>query len=1335
MSRRKRAQRRLFLEPLERREMLTATPYLTPLSLDVQAHYPINAGTPNGFAIADELVEGGQLVLINTNPPTISTSVLGSFGTGSTANTGRSEIAAFDPVTKRAFFTNSTDNQLGVLDVSNPAAPVAVAGVHPISLAAHGAGPNSVAVSGGIVAVAVEASPKTNPGSVVFFSTAGVFLKQVTVGALPDMLTFTPDGKKLLVANEGEPNSYGQVDSVDPVGSVSIIDLANGVANATVQTAGFTAFNGQEAALRAAGVRIFGPGSSAAQDFEPEYITVSADGTTAYVTLQENNSLATIDIATATVTSVESFGYKDHNSNFALRTSTFTNLPSIGSTAAGQSLTLGGFSGLTFTGVDPATGHWQFLTHTDRGPNGDATGVNRPFLLPSFAPRIVKFDYDPDSGQLTLLEQITLKRNETTTLTGLPNTAVAGGTASTPHHDEVAVDLKNVVQTRDLLGGDFEGIAVDADGTFWMVDEYRPAIYHFTPDGVLMKRFVPIGSAAAAGLPAGSLGEEKLPSILGNRRQNRGFEGVSTYNGKVYAIVQSPLRNPSSLSNSTLNGMKNVRLVEFDPVTETTRQFLYILDNADLATADNTRPDKIGDMASLGNGEFLMLERDDDAIDSDPASNIEKKVYRFSLTGATNVQGMDAAIDVGGGVFKTIDQMTAAELTAAGVTPLGKTLHVDLNAVGYNAVEKVEGLTVIDANTIAVINDNDFGVANIVIDNATGRFTLANGYTPEPAVLGIITANSHRLDASDRDTPGSSNVGLINIRNWPVLGMYQPDAIASYTVGGVTYLITANEGDSRNYTGFNEESRVKDATMVLDQAAFAAQGYSDVTNGTNGLRHDDNLGRLTVTNTLGNPDGDGDFDKLYAFGARSFSIWTTDGVQVFDSGDDFEQLTSVLFPANFNASNDNNNLDDRSDNKGPEPEAVAVGTVDGRTYAFIGLERIGGVMVYDVTVPHAPVFQQYLNNRNLTAATNTSASLDLGLEDVKFISASQSPTGVPLLMTANELSGTVSFFALNFAPRITALTSTAAANPALPNQTVTVSGTFTDVGPGTHAVTIDWGDGAVSAATVNEAAKTFTAARAYPASGRYAIQATLSDGQFTDGESTSALVTGVSQVGNTLLVIGTGGGDTVTIRPGSAAGTIQVTGYARGQSKVVNVTGLTSLDLVLAGGNDWLTIHPTVALNATIDAGDGHDTVLALGSGKQLVLGGAGNDNLMGGSGDGVFVGGAGIDTLIGGSGRNVLIGGADSDFLFGKSNEDLLIGGSTVFDNNRAALLALRDRWSKPDPFSSRVSALNAGIATPIGSLRLRRGITVLDDAATDLLLGGTQDDWLLTGAGDIGV
>jgi len=959
----------------------------------------------------------------------ITLSHLGSYASGQ-FDAGAAEIVAHDPETQQLFVVNAKTVGIDIISIANPAQPQKTGS---IDLTPYGAVANSVAIRNGIIAVAVEATIKTNPGKVVFFDRALNVLSAVTVGALPDMLTFTPNGRYVLVANEGEPNNDY---SVDPEGTVSIIDLSgrgsvNGGVKALnqskVRTVNFQKFNG--AALDPS-IRIFGLGqapatkATVAADLEPEYITVSHDSRTAWVTCQENNALAIIDIPSGTVSRLVGLGFKDHAA-FKASTTTYdldpAQMPSIGTTVGGQSLALGGFSGLAFEGIDETTGNYKFVAHTDRGPNAEPTGSLRPFLLPAFAPEVVRFELDRGTGALTLTQRIALQRSPGVPLTGLSNTAVLGGTANSAYNDEVPVDLLGNVLPLDPLGADLEGIVFMTDGTFWMCDEYRPALYHFDAAGVLIRRVVPVRTAAAADQPAGTFGEEHLPEVLAQRRQNRGFEGIALDGGKLYAFVQSPLRNPTSATNASLNANRTIRVVEFNPVDNKTRQFLYVMDNPDLGGTGNTRADKIGDAVSLGNGEFLVIERDDDKLPSDAPAAIEKKVYQFNLAGATALTPAQdtALIDVGGGVFKSVDQMTVAELVAAGIRPVEKVLYVDLNAAGYNTIEKVEGLAVIDPWTLAVVNDNDFGVAQITV-NPDGTFVRNADYLPEPTRLGIIDVRHNALDASDRDGPG--NTGKLNIRPWPVKGVYMPDGLDSYRVGGQTYLVTANEGDAREYitqvlnptTNKLENvnvlvEAVRVGSVTLDSARFPNQAV---------LKDSDNLGRLNITNTMGR-NAAGAYEQLYAFGTRSFSIWDQNGVQVFDSGDDLERIASQAFPAHFNASNSNNDFDNRSDDKGPEPEGVVVGRAFGRDYAFIGLERVGGVVVYDVSNPRAPFFVDYVNNRDFTQPVSLSstdsnpAAGDLGPEGILFIKAENSPTGQPLVVTGNEISGTTTVFELS----------------------------------------------------------------------------------------------------------------------------------------------------------------------------------------------------------------------------------------------------------------------------------------------------------------------------------
>jgi hypothetical protein len=485
---------------------------------------------------------------------------------------GGAAIVSFDPRTQRAFVVSAVAGSVDVLDLRNPSLP---AKVHTIEVGEElgGGSANSVDVHDGILAVAVEAAGKTDPGLVAFYSTYDYeLLGTAPVGALPDMLTFTPDGRKVLVANEGEPNSYLAPDSVDPEGSVSIVDISRGCHRARVRTAHFRRYNSKKPALLAAGVRIFGPNASVAQDLEPEYITVAGDR--AYVTLQENNALAVVDIDDARVLDIVPLGTKDHS------------------------------------------------------------------------------------------------------------------------------------------------------------------------------------------------------------RRGQG------------------------------------------------------------------------------------------------------------------------------------------------------------------------------------------------------------------------------LDASDREV--SSSLGAINIARWPVLGMYMPDTIASYRFWGQTFLVTANEGDARAYDGFAEEVRVGASACFLDPTAFPQAAA---------LKAASALGRLTVTSQSGDTDGDGDFDQIHVFGARSFSIWhAASGRLVYDSGDAIERITAKALLDNFNSDHEANNFDNRSDNKGPEPEGLALGEIGGRTYAFVGLERVGGIMVFDVTNPWKVSFETYVNNRDFAGDPELFTAGDLGPEGLHFVPARLSPTRRPLLIVGNEISGTTTVY-------------------------------------------------------------------------------------------------------------------------------------------------------------------------------------------------------------------------------------------------------------------------------------------------------------------------------------
>jgi hypothetical protein len=371
--------------------------------------------------------------------------------------------------------------------------------------------------------------------------------------------------------------------------------------------------------------------------------------------------------------------------------------------------------------------------------------------------------------------------------------------------------------------------------------------------------------------------------------------------------------------------------------------------------------------------------------------------------------------------------------------PVETITFTDFNVGGSRAGELDAGVRIVgpgatvaqdlEPEYITITGDNRTAFVTLQEANAVATVDLVDQTVEGIAALGTKDHDlaGNGLDASDQD-------GKVNIANWKVKGLYQPDAIASFAKDGETYYLTANEGDARDYTGFAEEVRVGAGSVVLDPTEFPNAAT---------LKQNANLGRLTITNTSPK-NGSGQYTELQVFGSRSFSVRKADGTLVADSGDELEQITAGLLPENFNASNDSNSFDNRSDNKGPEPEGIATGNIDGNQLAFIGLERIGGIAVYDVTDPADPQFLQYLNTRDFGLPV---AQTDAGPEGVSFVAPAKSPTGKPLVTVSHEISGSILFYGPidpDGAGELTLLHNNDGESSLL-GQSTTVSGTSLDV--------------------------------------------------------------------------------------------------------------------------------------------------------------------------------------------------------------------------------------------------------------------------------------------------
>lgn len=321
---------------------------------------------------------------------------------------------------------------------------------------------------------------------------------------------------------------------------------------------------------------------------------------------------------------------------------------------------------------------------------------------------------------------------------------------------------------------------------------------------------------------------------------------------------------------------------------------------------------------------------------------------------------------------------------------------------------------------ITVSADNSKAYVTLQENNAIAVLDLASNTIDRIIGLGF---KDHSLPGNEMDA-GDNDSG-VNLLSWPVMGVYMPDSITSMSYNGKTYLLTANEGDSREdfLNGVTDSpgctasgyffsgGKCRDEIRVKDMISRGLTLSTELQN----IDDDANLGRLKASYFSTRARNGATIDTVYAYGARSFSIWDADtGLPVFDSANAFELQTALKYGLDFNNAHDANDGDSRSDDKGPEPEAIAIGAINGRTYAFIGLERMGGIMVYDVSNPHAPEYVQYINDRdfNIIPSDLTDAG-DLGPEGFRFVSSQDSPNGKPLLIVGNEVSGTTSIYQVN----------------------------------------------------------------------------------------------------------------------------------------------------------------------------------------------------------------------------------------------------------------------------------------------------------------------------------
>lgn len=390
---------------------------------------------------------------------------------------------------------------------------------------------------------------------------------------------------------------------------------------------------------------------------------------------------------------------------------------------------------------------------------------------------------------------------------------------------------------------------------------------------------------------------------------------------------------------------------------------------------------------------------------------------QYILTANEGEPSGDYSLDPEGSVT-IVDISRGFSAKQARVKQLGFT---DFNTGASRAAELPAGVRITGKEGTSVAQDlepeyltlsQDGSTAWLALqeNNAMAIIDVANARVSSIKALGSKawdSASGNQLDASNKDA------GVAQFASYEQLaGLYMPDTLASFVADGKTYILSANEGDGREYGEYSDETRGGDLAAKVDAAHPLKTALVD----NNALK------RLKLVDDKASYAAG---DTLYSFGARSFSIWNSNLEQVFDSGDDIAQRVHAADAEHLNSDHESNDsADSRSDDKGTEPEAIEAATIGSRSFAFIGLERQGGVLAYEISNPAAPVFQTYFNNRDFTETvcdlvdgdgecdgTYNSAAGDLGPESIDYFSTN----GKHFIAVGNEVSGTTSVYQLQFA--------------------------------------------------------------------------------------------------------------------------------------------------------------------------------------------------------------------------------------------------------------------------------------------------------------------------------
>ncbi|MEO0652871.1 MAG: esterase-like activity of phytase family protein, partial [Planctomycetota bacterium] len=553
------------------------------------------------------------------------------------------------------------------------------------------------------------------------------------------------------------------------------------------------------------------------------------------------------------------------------------------------------------------------------------------FALPQLQARWVRIAVDPATGAVEVLDQTLLERTDASAqvvpITALPN--LPANNPGLAFNDFEPVGLDGGPLALDAFGAKFGDLVVAPSGDVWMADENRPSIYRFASTGQLIERFVPEGASDAAG--GADLGTESIPPVYSRRVDESGFSGLALDedSGLLYAFVRAPLDNPDTPEDATGLTSRTVRVLGLNPNTGAqVSQHAFLLD-PEMRVADATW--------SGEEGVFLILEHNATAGDG-----ARLEISRLDLSAGTNL--LETILP--GQITQFLEVADRAAAVPVGFEFVPKSLVSDLAARGIRQFEAVEGLARVDDDRLALITNDGAGLGTVTPNLSNGTFSGVLAAASESAVV-LVELQAAGFDPSDAD-------GGAQFDTWPVLGLYQPDALVVFEADGEFLIATADEGDARDYDGFSEEVRLGDIDVDGQGVEFDPYPLDPATFDVGLLEQDSALGRLKVTTVDGDLDDDGDYDAIHAFGGRGFSIRNAFGEVIYDSGDELARWTLLLDPDFYNANKAADATDERSDDKGVEPEGLAVGLVDGRTLLFVGCERSNAVFVYDVSAPRSP---------------------------------------------------------------------------------------------------------------------------------------------------------------------------------------------------------------------------------------------------------------------------------------------------------------------------------------------------------------------------------------------